>query len=97
MLIIAHLMLHTISFSVQCILALLAFVSALEEDIVHALAASKNLLFIKGDKSKMSLLIHLMPHSSNHHSKLIRLYYVYDLLMDFHYLCLLFLIYIFYS
>lgn len=38
------------------------------------------------------LIIHLMPCSTNHHSKLIKLYYGYDLLMDFHYLCLLFVI-----
>lgn len=43
------------------------------------------------------LIIHLMPYSTNHHSKLIRLYYAYDLLMDFHYLCLLFLVYILHS
>lgn len=42
------------------------------------------------------LIIHLMPCSTNYHSKLIKLYYGYDLLMDFHYLCL-FLIYIFHS
>lgn len=39
----------------------------------------------------MSLLItRLMPLSTNHHSKLIQLHYGYDLLMGFHYLCLLF-------
>lgn len=41
---------------------------------------------------KMSrFIIILMPLSSNHHSKLIYLYYGHHLLMDFHYLCLLFL------
>lgn len=43
------------------------------------------------------LIIHLMPYSTNHHSELIILYYGYDLLMDFHYLCLLFLVYILHS
>lgn len=38
------------------------------------------------------LIIILMPHSTNHHSKLIQLYYGHNLLMEFHYLCLLFLI-----
>lgn len=43
----------------------------------------------------MSLLIIIvMPYSTNHHSKLIQLYYGYNLLMDFHYLCLLLLVYI---
>lgn len=37
------------------------------------------------------LIIILMPRSTNHHSKLIHLYYGHHLLMDFHYLCLLFL------
>lgn len=42
---------------------------------------------------KMSrLIIILMPRSTNHHSKLIHLYYGHHLLMDFHYLCLLFLL-----
>lgn len=40
------------------------------------------------------LIIILMPYSTNHHSKLIQLYYGYNLLMDFHYLCLLLLVYI---
>lgn len=34
------------------------------------------------------LIIHLMPYSTNHHSKWIQLYNGYDLLIDFHYLCL---------
>lgn len=38
------------------------------------------------------LIIILMPRSTNHHSKLIHLYYGDHLLMDFHYLCLLFLL-----
>lgn len=43
---------------------------------------------------KMSrLIIILMPRSTNHHSKLIHLYYGHHLLMDFHYLCLLFLLF----
>lgn len=40
------------------------------------------------------LIIILMPYSTNHHSKWIQLYDGYNLLMDFHYLCLLFLVYI---
>lgn len=50
----------------------LAFVFALEEDIVPAPAASKDPLFIKPNKSRTSLLIHIMPYSTINHSKLIR-------------------------
>lgn len=55
--------------------------------------------FIKPNKFNVSLsgrmsrlIIILMPRSTNHHSKLIKLYYGHHLLMDFHYLCLLFLL-----
>lgn len=43
------------------------------------------------------LIIHLMPYSTNHHSKWIQLYYGYDLLIDFLYLCLFFPVHILHS